>query len=303
MFKSPTLNFSKFFYFKIMSFTAASMFIFGISQAATDSKPATTNVQALQVAQCMYPGSPTQNAVNFNVEMDARDDNQIHNNMDSRGIVGHGRVIFRPGSPAQDVLPVLLTLVYTKNSWMITGEDELSKALLVSFVADKDFRALDTFESGVFEKYLQIKGKASHRVSCDLNVENLKTLFTIKQQPKAQIQAIPKIPNLVSTQTSQAAAEINKNINIVVFYASWCGYCRRLERDLKDHNSYESIQINGQTIAVEWVDVEHKKPGQTALEGSGIPYIIIRKGSEKISSQRGYGDYSSFLNFLKQNIK
>lgn len=101
------------------------------------------------------------------------------------------------------------------------------------------------------------------------------------------------LPNMLSKRENY----VNSGNRFVLFYASWCGHCKRLKEGAG--NAWDQIQQFGSNVSYVEEDCSN---GNTELAKqhnvSGYPTLILFKAdgsTVKYSSRRDYNTMKSFL--------
>ncbi len=113
-------------------------------------------------------------------------------------------------------------------------------------------------------------------------ITGLLTLFIV--QSSAQFDKAPEPAESVLKQALQEAAASHKNV-LLIFHASWCGWCHRMDTSLSDPVCRKMFEDNYVITHLVVHESEGKKnlenPGAEAMkanyngEGQGIPFWLI----------------------------
>lgn len=117
---------------------------------------------------------------------------------------------------------------------------------------------------------------------------NLKTIFTIGLTILifvfSSAQEKPKSADEILKTTFEQAKLENKNV-IIMFHASWCGWCKKMEASMNDDSTKELFNKNYVVSHLVVLESSNKKQlenfGAEALlnkyggEKQGIPYVLI----------------------------
>ena len=91
----------------------------------------------------------------------------------------------------------------------------------------------------------------------------------------SKAQTPPSVNDILKEATSVAAKE-NKNV-FLMFHASWCGWCRKMEASLKDESCRQLFEDN---YVIRYITVFESK-GKENLENPGALDLLTKyKGSE-----------------------
>jgi hypothetical protein len=106
-----------------------------------------------------------------------------------------------------------------------------------------------------------------------------------------QAQVKPLSANEVITQAKAEAVKAHKNI-FIIFHASWCGWCRKMDASMNDHSIK---QFFDQTYVIKHLTVDEspekknlENPGAAELrtkykgDKQGIPYWFILDANGKL---------------------
>lgn len=96
-------------------------------------------------------------------------------------------------------------------------------------------------------------------------------------------QNVPTAETILSTAYSQASKE-NKNV-FVIFHASWCGWCKKLDASMNDANTKKYFNDNYVTVHLTVQENDENKklenPGAAEYltkfkgEKAGLPFFVI----------------------------
>lgn len=101
-------------------------------------------------------------------------------------------------------------------------------------------------------------------------------------------------------QGMQASAQRGKPM-IVDFYTDWCGWCKKLDKDVFQSNEFDQISKNFICIKVD-CDQDKKTPQKYKV--SGYPTIgILKPNGELIEKVVGYRDKKQLMTLLNQVLK
>ncbi|PKP12396.1 MAG: thioredoxin family protein [Bacteroidetes bacterium HGW-Bacteroidetes-3] len=117
---------------------------------------------------------------------------------------------------------------------------------------------------------------------------NLKTIFTLALTILifnfSSAQAKPKSADEILNTAYEQAKKENKNV-IVMFHASWCGWCKKMDASMNDISTKELFDKNYVISHLDVLESANKKQlenfGAEALlnkyggEKQGIPYVLI----------------------------
>jgi thiol-disulfide isomerase/thioredoxin len=125
----------------------------------------------------------------------------------------------------------------------------------------------------------------------------------------------PKPAARLLASAEARAQQSGKNV-LVIFHASWCGWCRKLERFLALPDVRQSIEASYEVV---WLDVDERpakkqleNPGADALYAKwsnreGLPaYAALNPAGELLARDPGVGfpvepqEITAFLSFLRQ---
>lgn len=97
-------------------------------------------------------------------------------------------------------------------------------------------------------------------------------------------QALPESAQTLLDQAYKQAAKENKNV-FVIFHASWCGWCKKMEASINDPACSAFFNKNFIFVHLDILESNDKKnlenPGAAELfakyggDGQGIPYFLI----------------------------
>jgi thiol-disulfide isomerase/thioredoxin len=103
----------------------------------------------------------------------------------------------------------------------------------------------------------------------------------------------PEPADKVLKDACKKAAAENKNV-MIIFHASWCGWCKKLDASINDPSCKDFFTANYVTEHLTVLESKDKKhlenPGanemfeQNGGKGSGIPYFLIFDKNGKILS-------------------
>ncbi len=120
---------------------------------------------------------------------------------------------------------------------------------------------------------------------------NLKTIFTVALTILifnfSSAQEKPKSADEVLKNAYEQAKSENKNV-IIMFHASWCGWCKKMDASMNDASTKELFNKNyviAHLVVLESATKKHlENNGAEALlnkyggEKQGIPYLLIFDG-------------------------
>lgn len=125
---------------------------------------------------------------------------------------------------------------------------------------------------------------------------------------------VPQSANALLAAASARAEKAGDNV-LVIFHASWCGWCRKLERFLAVPGIKEPIESNYEVV---WLDVDERpnkkqleNPGADALykkwsNHEGLPaYAVLSPGGQLLARDPGVGfpvapdEIAAFVNLVR----
>src|SRR3954469_18786695 len=100
-------------------------------------------------------------------------------------------------------------------------------------------------------------------------------LFAIRVTGLAQTAEMPSTETVMKAAYAQAAKE-NKKV-MLIFHASWCGWCKKMEASLADPTVKKNIDDN---YVIATLDVQ-EQPAKKDLENPGSLEVMTRLKGDK----------------------
>ena len=125
--------------------------------------------------------------------------------------------------------------------------------------------------------------------------------FCLAADASAQTTKTAPTADAVLNPVLQKAKASGKNV-LLIFHASWCGWCRKMDTSLNDATVKPLIDKNYEVVHLTVYELQHKKylenPGALAFlqenggADEGLPYWYILRGDRKVlaSSERAPGE-------------
>src|SRR5918993_1883125 len=83
---------------------------------------------------------------------------------------------------------------------------------------------------------------------------------------------VPSADEILKPAYAKAAKQ-NKKV-LVIFHASWCGWCRKMDTSLADHSVKPLIDKNYETVHL----TVYESPNKKALENPGALELLTKHG-------------------------
>jgi thiol:disulfide interchange protein len=110
-----------------------------------------------------------------------------------------------------------------------------------------------------------------------MKVKQLLFVLIMLVSPAALAQNAPPSAETVLSDAYAQAAKENKKV-ILIFHASWCGWCRRMEASINDPSCKKIFDDN---YVIAWLDVLEKK-GKENLENPGSLDVLKKYKAEQL---------------------
>jgi thiol-disulfide isomerase/thioredoxin len=144
---------------------------------------------------------------------------------------------------------------------------------------------------------------------------NLKTIFTIALTILifhfSSAQEKPKSADEILNSTFEQAKLENKNV-IIMFHASWCGWCKKMDASMNDTSTKELFNKNyviSHLVVLESAKNKHlENDGAEAFlnkyggEKQGIPYLLIFDGDGNLLADSKMAENKLVLKEQGNNI-
>jgi len=109
-----------------------------------------------------------------------------------------------------------------------------------------------------------------------MNIKHSLYLFLLFIFSGVSAQTVPQPANALLGNAFLQAADQNKKV-ILIFHASWCGWCHKMEASLNDPSCKKMIDDNYVTV---YLDVMESK-GKENLENPGAPDVMKKFKGEQ----------------------
>lgn len=113
-------------------------------------------------------------------------------------------------------------------------------------------------------------------------------------------QTLTDITFLDDMAAAQLIAQQQSKLIVVQFGATWCGWCRRMERDTF---SDDRVRALANDFAWVKVDIDEQPDVASAHRVRGVPHtVIINSAGQRLASHVGYMPAAEFVNFVRSAL-
>ena len=87
-----------------------------------------------------------------------------------------------------------------------------------------------------------------------------------------------------------------------MFYADWCGHCKKAKPDFLEFMADGTKTIGDKTVKIEMVNADSGDPKVEAFQVKGYPTFCLQTTDGKITEYKGKRETAGYLEFLNSSL-
>ena len=87
-----------------------------------------------------------------------------------------------------------------------------------------------------------------------------------------------------------------------MFYADWCGHCKKAKPDFVEFMGDGTKTIGDKTVKIEMVNADSGDPKVEAFQVKGYPTFCLQTTDGKITEYKGKRETAGYLEFLNSSL-
>ena len=110
-----------------------------------------------------------------------------------------------------------------------------------------------------------------------------------------------KYPSLLK-QGFQSGGSAPSTPTFTMFYADWCGHCKKAKPDFQQFMGDGTVMIGQKTVIVEMVNADSGSPKVEAFQVKGYPTFCLQTPDGPITEYKGKREVAGYLEFLNEQL-
>jgi thiol-disulfide isomerase/thioredoxin len=111
-----------------------------------------------------------------------------------------------------------------------------------------------------------------------------------------------KYPNLLKTKSGFKDLGAPSTPTFTMFYADWCGHCKKAKPDFQQFMADGTIMIGQKTVIVEMVNADSGSPKLEAFQVKGYPTFCLQTPDGTVVEYKGKRETAGYLEFLNEQL-
>ena len=87
-----------------------------------------------------------------------------------------------------------------------------------------------------------------------------------------------------------------------MFYADWCGHCKKAKPDFVEFMGDGTKTIGDKTVKIEMVNADSGNPKVEAFQVKGYPTFCLQTTDGKVTEYKGKRETAGYLEFLNSSL-
>ena len=87
-----------------------------------------------------------------------------------------------------------------------------------------------------------------------------------------------------------------------MFYADWCGHCKKAKPDFIEFMADGTKTIGDKTVKIEMVNADSGDPKVEAFQVKGYPTFCLQTTDGKVTEYKGKREVAGYLEFLNSSL-
>jgi thiol-disulfide isomerase/thioredoxin len=87
-----------------------------------------------------------------------------------------------------------------------------------------------------------------------------------------------------------------------MFYADWCGHCKKAKPDFVEFMGDGTKTIGDKTVKIEMVNADSGDPKVEAFQVKGYPTFCLQTTDGKVTEYKGKREVAGYLEFLNSSL-